>query len=549
MVKTSPTMADKTQVTTQERMSGQSLDSARSGAPEERTTSTVLLFSAFIAISAVISNFDQNYGGTVLLMVPFNNAFGHCQKLPLPSGQLVMVCRISALQQSLTSLTSLFTAVGAGLASLTGTYLGRRRTIQAGAVTALIGAAGMLGTSSSYLHYMVCKCIGGIGIGLLITGTITYGVECTPPRRRGLLLGMFSIGLGAGAALAAGVCAGSSKITSNWAWKTPIACQIPLSVFLCVGIMFFPESPRWLLTKNREDEARRAVGRFYHQDPRSNFVNAQIQEIQTYLEFERTIASTTSFTEMFRRKNLRRTLISVFLLMIPALGGTFFIIPYTAVFLGGLGVSNPFLITAIVGLCIFAGSLFAGVTVEYWGRRLSLILGLVIMGASMLIFSAVSSGLGTHAPVTQRVLVSFLCIWCFTYASCASPAIWVASAEMHSLRLRTYGQSLALVVNSIFAFSASFWTPYMLNPGYGNMGTNVGYFYFGLLFIIIIIAILVVPETARLKLEAIDDYFESGVPAWKTSLKRNKQIAQRNILDVSAGTHLQDGKQSHSVDE
>lgn len=547
MAEQTSTVADKAEAVAIENVHNRARDHIESNATPEKVTRTVFLFSAFIALSAAIGNFDNNYGGTVLLMVPFNTAFGYCVEAPDPSGSLVQMCRISALQQSLTSLTSLFTAVGSALSSVTGTYIGRRGTIQFGAVLVLIGAAGMLGTSSSYLNYMVCKCIGGTGLGFLYSGTIVYGVECMPPQKRGMLLGLFSIGLGAGSALAAGVCAGSAGIQSNWAWKTPIACQIPLSIALAAGIMLFPESPRWLLMKNKENKARLALGRFSHKEHNSHSVDTQVREIQTYLEFEHVMASTTSWMEMFHKRNVRRTLISVFLLMIPALAGTFFIIPYTAVFLGGLGITNPFLITAIINLCIFAGSLFAGFTVEYFGRRLSLLLGLLIMGASMLIFSAVSSGLGTQAKVTQNVLVAFLCIWCFTFASCASPAIWVASAEMHSVRLRTHGQALSLFVNSVFAFAAQFWTPYMINPEYGNMGTNVGYFYFGLLFVILIVAVAFVPETGRLKLEQIDDYFASGIPAWKTSLKRNKEVAEQNILEV--GTEVQNSKQIHPEDD
>lgn len=533
MVDNSSNLADKADATTVERVDAQHGDHAAPATSNEKITRTVLLFSAFIAISATIGNFDNNYGGTVLLMVPFNNAFGPCQEVPDPTtGALIKVCRITALQQSLVSLTSLFTAVGSALSSVTGTYVGRRGTIQVGALLVLIGAAGMLGTSSSYLNYMVCKCIGGTGLGFLYNGTIVYGVECMPPQRRGLLLGLFSIGLGAGSALAAGVCAGSSGIASNWAWKTPIACQIPLSIALGAGIMLFPESPRWLLMRNKEEKARRALGRFMHRDPNSEAVRAQVNEVLVYLEFEKVTAATTSWMEMFHRQNLRRTLIAVLLLIIPGLGGTFFIIPYTAVFLGGLGVSNPFLITAVINLCIFAGSLFASFPVEYLGRRLSLIVGLSIQGCCMLIFSAVSSGLGTKAHVTQNALIAFLCIWCFTFAGCTSPAIWVGSAEMHSVRLRASGQALALCINSIFAFSASFWTPYMISPDYGNMGTDVGYFYLGLTVVLLVLIVVFVPETARLKLEQIDDYFESGVAAWKTSIGKNKRIAERNILEV-----------------
>jgi hypothetical protein len=105
---------------------------------------------------------------------------------------------------------------------------------------------------------------------------------------------------------------------------------------------------------------------------------------------------------------------------------------------------------------------------------------------------------------------------------------WVVSSEMHSVRLRTYGQVFAACVSSITSFAASFWTPYMINPEYGNMGTNVGYFYFGLTVLSIITLFFLLPETGRLSLEAIDDIFTSGRLAWKTSLKQNKRIAKGN---------------------
>lgn len=79
----------------------------------------------------------------------------------------------------------------------------------------------------------------------------------------------------------------------------------------------------------------------------------------------------------------------------------------------------------------------------------------------------------------------------------------------------------------------------MINPDAGNMGTNVGYFYFGLTVVLLCLVALFVPETARLKLEQIDDHFASGVPAWKTSMGSNKRIAAENILDVAASTTKQ----------
>lgn len=521
-------LAGESEATNVERV-----ETSNAAAPPQNVTTTIVLFTALISISAAIANFDQFYGGTVLLMIPFNNAFGHCEEVPGPDGQFTRVCLLSALEQSLVAVTSLFIALGSALSIITGVYLGRRGTIQVGSALVLIGAAGMLGTSSGYLNYMVCKCIGGVGLGFLYNGAISYGVECTPPQKRGTLLGLWNIGLGAGSALAAGVCAASAHLKTNWAWKTPIACQIPLSLALMLGVTFFAESPHWLLLNNKEGKARQAIARFMHEDAQSEAVDVKISETQNYLEFEKATSSTTSPMEMFRGQNLRRTLLGAFILVIPCLGGTFFIIPYTAIFLGGLGIGSPFLITVIVNICLFAGTFISGFSLDHLGRRLSLIVGLSIQAACMLIFSAVSTGVGIQSKTAQNVLVAFLCIWCFFFSGFTAAVVWVGSAEMHSIRLRTYGQALAIFVNATFGFSAQFWTPYMISPQYGNMGTNVGYFYFGLLVILLIVTVIFVPETARLKLEQIDDYFASGVPAWKTSLARNKAIAERNILEVN----------------
>lgn len=523
-------MAEKNQATFLHKEDGEKVASEASSSEQEVTT-VMVLFSFFISISATICNFDLGYGGTVLLMIPFNAAFGPCHEVLDPHSQTpVQMCQVTALQQSLVGLTSLFIAVGGALSGPVSTYLGRRGVIQGGCLTVLIGAAGMLGTSGNFLNYMVCKSINGVGLGLLYSGTIVYGVECVAPEKRGLLLSLYTIGLALGNALAAAVCAGSSEIASDWAWKTPIACQLPLSILLGTGVMAFPESPRWLLMRGREGDARKAFARFHSKEPSSEAITTQVQEVKSYLEHEKEMSSTTSWMEIFHRKSIRRTLVSVLTLTGTSLAGIQFVAPYTAIFLGGLGIASPFVITVIVSICFFAGSLVGGPVVEYGGRRFALIAGYSIMATCMLIFSAVSSGLGASSVVAMKVLVAFLCIWAFTVSGFIAPAAWIASTELHSVRLRIYGQGFTVYINSIVGFATGFWTPYMLNREYGDMGTNVGYFYFGTTSATLILVFLFFPETARLKLEQIDDYFESGLPAWRTSLGRNKKVASENIL-------------------
>jgi hypothetical protein len=66
----------------------------------------------------------------------------------------------------------------------------------------------------------------------------------------------------------------------------------------------------------------------------------------------------------------------------------------------------------------------------------------------------------------------------------------------------------------------------MLDADHGNMGPNVGYFYAAVTVVIGVLVWFLVPETAGLTLEQIDDVFNSGIRPWKTSMTTNRAIAR-----------------------
>lgn len=504
------------------------LDEAARALSNQKSTKTMLLFSIWIASAAWMVNFDLGYQGAVLIMPSFNKAFGHCSPTSIPNpanGATVELCSLSALEQSLISLQTLFYAVGAATAGPVGSWLGRRHTIQVACGLCIISAAGMSGTAGSFLNYMVCKCIGGVGIGQLQAVAIVYGSECTAANKRGLLLGLYNAGLALGNVTAAAVCAGTSKLapTSNWQWRTPILCQIPLGLILAAGTTLFHESPRWLMIKGREEQARTSFAAYLQSTPYSEIVTTQIQDVQHHIELERSIVATSSWAEIYGRKNIRRTLTSALILIGIAITGIQFVGYYAALFLSGVGINNPYVINVTLGLCIFAGALPGPFAPEYLGRRLSMLIGYGAMASFMVIFSSVSTGLGPTNPTAKTVVVVFLCLWAFVFGALIGPCVWLASAELHSVRLRTYGQASTTALYNIFAFGATFWTPYMLSPDYGNMGANVGYFYFAVTLVWFVLVFFFVPETASLTLEQIDHLFEPGQRAWRSSLSRNKK--------------------------
>ncbi|KAK5789547.1 hypothetical protein VI817_008670 [Penicillium citrinum] len=500
----------------------------------------MILLSILVSWAAWIASFDNGFAGAVLIMPSFQKAFGHCKTtFDAESGSNTVQCNLSTLQQSLISIGILFSAVGSIFSGICGSKIGRKSTILIACVFNVVGAAGMLGTSGNFTAYIVCKCISGIGTGQLYSSSLVYGSECVIACKRGLLLGLYNIGLAMGNVTVAAVCAGSAtlNLSDDWQWKTPIVCQIPLAVSLVAGVLMFPESPRWLLTKGKDESARVSFGSIQSRDPYSNEVSQQLLDVKKHLEFERTMDKTTSWSEIYRGTNLRRTAISALILISLPLTGIQFIALYAPVFLNGVGIDNPYLINAIVALCIFGGAFIGPPILDYGGRRFAMLYGYSLMATCMLIFSSVSTALGSDNAISQKVVVAFLCIWAFVFGGFVGSSTWLASAEMHSIRLRTYGQANTTFLYQIFAFGATFWTPYMLNPEYGNMGPDVGYFYFGITVFFVIMVFFFVPETSRLTLEQIDDYFMSGQKAWKTSTKKNIALVKTGISNEEKTSH------------
>ncbi|KAH8800239.1 hypothetical protein F5884DRAFT_891082 [Xylogone sp. PMI_703] len=437
----------------------------------------------WIALAGWMSNFDIGYSATVLAMQPYNTAFGN--QCMTTNGQ--RVCQLSANQQSLGSLYILFMALRSVISSIISNHLGRRGTIQAGCVFIITGAVGMLGISGKYVAFFACTCIGGVGLGINAAMAPIYSIECAPPQKRGMLLGLYGIDLSTGLMCVATTCIGSATLTSDWAWKTPIIIQIPLACIYGLGITLFPESSRWLLIKGRKESAQRAIGRFYNLDPFSD----------ERTDLDDSMTATTSWIEIFQRGYVIRTFTSAFVL---------FVAPYAALFLSDLGISNHFLINFYFSLCTVGGTLFGPFLSEYAGRRMTMAVGYFLMALCMLIVAAVGSGFGP-------------------------------SNQIHSVRQRTYGQTFSALNAYIFVFGCIFWTPYMLNPDYGNIGSNVGYFYLGTNIVMFCFVVILVPETGRLTLEQIDEHFASGCKAWRTSLARNSRIAKG--LEQTVLKHLE----------
>lgn len=113
---------------------------------------------------------------------------------------------------------------------------------------------------------------------------------------------------------AAGITFGTNNIASNWGWRIPSFLQMAPSLLQITFVFFLPESPRWLVTKDRSEEAFEILAKYHAEGDRdSEFVRAEMAQIQStiHIEIEN---SRKSWLDLFATSGMRRrVLVTTFL--------------------------------------------------------------------------------------------------------------------------------------------------------------------------------------------------------------------------------------------
>jgi MFS transporter, SP family, general alpha glucoside:H+ symporter len=153
----------------------------------------------------------------------------------------------------------------------------------------------------------VGQCLCGIPWGIFQTLAIAYASEVCPTALRHYLTSYANICWVIGQIIASGVLRGMLSNQTEWGYRIPFALQWLWPLPICVGVIFAPESPYWLVRHNRFDEAMNSVRRLQRKSEGEESVAATVSMIRLTNEQEKAISEGTSYLDCFKSIDLRRT--------------------------------------------------------------------------------------------------------------------------------------------------------------------------------------------------------------------------------------------------
>lgn len=384
-----------------------------------------------------------------------------------------------------------------------GDFLGRRRVIFYQTGVAIIGVI-LMATSFEMAQFIVARLVLGFGTGGYLATVPVWQSELSKPEKRGAHVVADGIYVGLGTSLALWIDFGFYFVKdSSVSWRFPLAFQIVLSLIVMASIFFLPESPRWLMKQDREQEARQVLAALLDEDPHSDAVNKDVSDIMNALS----VCGKASWGDMLSmgpQRLFHRTVLAATGQMFQQMCGVNLITFYaTTIFQDFLGMDpvQARILSACMTLTQPFGGLLASFTIERLGRRPLMLWSAGVMGACMAILAGtISVPNNPHAMVAATV---FLFVFQFTFTVGYAGLTYLYAAEIAPLQLRAAISAVATAAVWTFNFLLAEVTPVGFN--------TIGYRYY-IIFAIFNACIVPTiyffyPETKGRTLEEIDEIF------------------------------------------
>ncbi|TPX12979.1 uncharacterized protein E0L32_006624 [Thyridium curvatum] len=407
-----------------------------------------------------------------------------------------------------------FMYIGQASGVIIGSYIsrrwGRRMCMFTMSIWAIIAATIVI-TSKSSDQILAARVLNYIYIGMELSVVPVFQSEITPAQTRGFVVGTYQVALYVGGLIINCIARGTGSMPGREAYMIPYGLFYVVPTIVSACIWFVPESPRWLVLKDRPEDGMKALRQLRD----GKFTDQEIEE-----EFAVIVAGIRqeveqgSFQDIFKRDQFRRTMVVLGCNFLLQATGQIFTQMYGALFVKSLGTINPFTVTIILAVVNTLTAILAMVLTDKLGRRFQLLVGASIQAAAMMTMG----GLGTASNITGGMkigIVSMMVVSSFGYSLGWAPTAHILSAEIPSTRCRDMTYRTASVLNVATQFAVSFSLPYLLNAPYAALGSKVGFIFGSIAVLSIVFVYAFVPDVSGRSLEEVDRLFESSIPMRK----------------------------------
>ncbi|XP_070614610.1 solute carrier family 2, facilitated glucose transporter member 6 [Erythrolamprus reginae] len=471
-----------------------------------------LLLASF---AAVLGNF--NFGFALVYTSPVIPVL---VKSPVPNLQLTEVTA-----SWFGSIFTLGVAAGGLCTMYFNDRLGRKLSIMFSSLPSVVGFL-LMGSAQQVWMLLVGRLLTGFAGGVTSAAIPIYISEISHPGIRGALGSCPQIMavLGALVLYALG-------LVVPWRWLA-VAGEVP--VLLMISLLFFmPDSPRFLISKGKEEEALCAlrwlrgqeVDYWWEYDQIKTSVRAQTQAI--------------TWTEIRKPHIIKPIAITLLMRFLQQLSGVTPILVYLQLIFDSTEVILASQYDAvIVGGVRLASVLVAAFSMDKAGRKILLYVSACLMLASNLTLgfyirfipqllhnSSALVGNGTHAGLGDTPMVGLTAIplvatmfFIIGYAMGWGPITWLLMAEVLPLKARGVVSGLCVLVSWVTAFALT--KVFLLVKE--KYGLEVPFFFFSVICVINLFFTYFIPETKGRSLERIESYFRTGRKSFLESFRRQR---------------------------
>lgn len=408
-------------------------------------------------------------------------------------------------------------AIGALIGCLASGWIadkaGRKYTIAGSAFFYCIGVVIEVTSTTHWVQFAMGRFTTGLGIGALSTTVPMYQTESVPRNIRSMVVASYQLMITIGIWLAYMINFGtSSQYTNSAQWRIPNALSALWAILLGVGILFMPESPRYLYRHDKQDQARNIIARLAGVSPDALVVREEIAEIEEKHQEEIT-AGKRPWTEIFTGPGmLHRTLLGMTLQAGQQMTGANFFFYYGTTIFQATGISNSFVTSIILGTVNVVATVAGLWVVKVCNRRSALMFGAAWMCMCFLIFSFVghyqlSATDPASTPQAGNIMIVFTCLFICAFATTWGPMVWSQVGELYPIQYRAICMALATSCNWLFNFLISFFSTFITDA--------IDYFY-GLVFAgscaaLFFIVYFFMIETKGRSMEEVDWMYAGGV--------------------------------------